>query len=409
MSNNAPAMVQANVIEVDISLVHPNPSNPRTIKDANFKKLVKSLKEFPQMLWKRPPVVVTNGDGYMALGGNKRTEAAKAAGYKTIPIMIADEWDAEQRKRFVVLDNDSSGEWDFQMLRDQYAMDFLLDTTSIMIPSRLLRGDNTLQDDFVPPDTDQVKTDIVPGTLITIGPHRLVCGSNGEARMVDLLMDGRLADLVVTDPVYGVDYIGKTKAKHEVTNDGKLTLPGILDGAFRQYMRVVRDGCPFYITAPAGPNLMAFLTALAENGVDTRQLMVWVKDSMVMGHSDYHYRHEMIILAYKPGKGRLGRGGEAWCGGNNQNTVFEYPRPQRNADHATEKPVDLFAQFMRNHSAIGDIVADLFVGSGTTMVAAHDLDRAAYCMDIDPRCCQVVVDRMKALDPKLQVKVHLPG
>ena len=140
-----------------------------------------------------------------------------------------------------------------------------------------------------------------------------------------------------------------------------------------------------------------FWEAIVGEGFEIRQQLIWVKDAAVMGHSDYHYRHEPILLCYKPGgKGRLGRGGEAWEGGNNQNTVLEFPRPKRNADHATEKPVDLWAVLIRNHSHREDIVADFFVGSGTTMVACHDLGRVAYCMELEPRCCQVVVDHLEA-------------
>lgn len=408
MSNATEQAVQATVIEVDITLVHANPTNPRTIKDGAFRKLVKSLKEFPQMLWKRPPVVVTQEDGsYMALGGNKRTDAARSAGYKTIPIMVADDWDADQRKRFILLDNDNSGDWDFGMLTQQYSLDVIMDISSIQIPSSLLRGSSSMQDDFTPPNLNEVVTTIKHGDIIEIGPHRLVCGDCGREDLVDLLMDGRQAQAIVTDPPYGVDYVGGTKDKHPVKNDSKKELPELLQRGFAQYMRIARPGCPVYVSHAAGPNAKIFWDIIGGEGFEIRQQLIWVKDAAVMGHSDYHYRHEPIILCYKPGgKGRLGRGGDAWEGGNNQNTVLEFPRPKRNADHATEKPVDLWALLIRNHSHPDDIVADFFVGSGTTMVACHDLGRVAYCMEKEPRCCQVVVDRMKALDPSLKVVHH---
>lgn len=398
------------IIEVDVAMVHENPENPRKISAAAFKKLVKSLEAFPEMLWKRPPVVITRPDGeYEALGGNKRSNAARKAGLKRIPIIIADDWTEEQRKRFIVLDNDNAGDWDFKMLAGQYSMTYLLEHTSISLPSSMLRTGSELQDGFEPTDLRAVVTDIVPGTLVIIGEHRLVCGDSGNTAMVDLLMNQRTVDLIVTDPPYGVNYVGKTKARHAVTNDGKETLPAILDGAFRQYFRVARPGCPLYVSHPAGSNQEMFWAALQATGHVIRQQLIWVKDAAVMGHSDYHYRHEPILLAYKPGeKGRMGRGGEHWQGGNSQNTVFEFPRPKRNADHGTEKPVDLWATFIRNHSTPEDLVADFFVGSGTTMVACHELGRVAYCMDIDPRCCQVVVDRMKALAPDLKVEVIKP-
>jgi DNA modification methylase len=400
---------QATIIEVPIERVHQNPANPRVIKDGSFNKLVASIKRFPEMLWKRPPVVVTDGDGYMALGGNQRLEASRKAGLKTVPILIADEWDPGQRKEFILRDNDDLGEWDFKQLTEQFSMTYLLEETGIMLPSSMLKGGPGEDDDFETPDLKDVVTAIKPGTLIEIGPHRIVCGDSGDQATVDLVMDGGQADLIVTDPPYGVDYVGKTGAKHAVTNDGKETLPAILSRAFTQCMRIAREGCPVYVSHAAGPNQKMFWEAIEAAGFEIRQQLIWVKDAGVLGHSDYHYRHEPILLAYKKGgNGRMGRGGEAWQGGNAQNTVLEFPRPRRNATHATEKPVELWALFIRNHSRSGSVVADFFVGSGTTMVCCQQLGRVARCIEIDPRCVQVVVDRMRALAPDLPVVVHQP-
>jgi len=397
-------MVQAAVIEVDIDLVHPNPSNPRTIKDANFKKLVKSLKEFPQMLWKRPPVVVTNGDSFMALGGNKRTEAAKAAGYKKIPIMIADDWDPEQRRRFIVLDNDQSGEWDFEMLKGQYDLAFLLDTTSIEIPSKFLLRGSSLDDEYEEPDIDNVVTTIVPGTLITMGPHRLICGDLLDEQVAQRLMDGKTARMIHTDPPYNVDYGSSKNPRHRIrsiANDKMGT--GAWEVFCTKMYDVFKWSCSgdIYMWGASGPEGMRMRLWLVEAGCHWSATIIWNKDQLVLSPANYQRRYEPCFYGWFKKS--------SFNGERTEVEVWDLDRPKQSKSHPTMKPVDLCARAVNNSSKADDIVLDIFAGSGSTMVASHQLGRRCYAGEIEPRYCQVIVDRMKALDPKLQVKIHLPS
>ena len=193
--------IKATIFEVDIDKVFENPANPRTIKAAAFKKLVKSIEEFPQMLWKRPPVCESQEDGtYMALGGNKRSEAARKAGLKRIPIMLADDWTAGQKKRFVVLDNDASGEWDFKMLSDQYDMSFILNSTSIQIPNAFANKSSQALDRIVEPPEIPVS---MKNDIWILGAHRIMCGDSTSKEQVDKLLNGATPEMMVTDPHTG--------------------------------------------------------------------------------------------------------------------------------------------------------------------------------------------------------------
>lgn len=213
MRTKSEPAIKATVIEVDIDQVFENPENPRTIKAAAFKKLVKSIEEFPQMLLKRPPVCETVADGrYMALGGNKRSEAARKAGLKRIPIMLADDWTAEQKKRFVVLDNDQSGEWDFKMLVGQYDMSFLLESTSIALPQSMFKGKGLTDPDAAPPAPKVAVSRL--GDVWCVGPHRILCGDSTKEEVIDKLMNGDMAVLVCADPPYGMG-----KEKDGIAND----------------------------------------------------------------------------------------------------------------------------------------------------------------------------------------------
>lgn len=269
-------MVQAAVIEVDINLVHPNPSNPRTIKDANFKKLVKSLKDFPEMLWKRPPVVVTDGDGYMALGGNKRTEAAKAAGYKTIPIMIADDWDYEQRKKFIVLDNDQAGDWDFDMLKGSYTMEFLLDMTSIQLPASLFRN-NDGQEDVLPEEPAEPVTR--SGDVWLLGDHRIMCGDSTVPSDVATLMNSRTGMTLHADPPYGM---GKQADGVENDNLYRAKLDEFQMKWWRAYRQHVLNNASVFIWGNA-PDLwrLWYVGGLSESEyLEMRNEIVWDKKNI---------------------------------------------------------------------------------------------------------------------------------
>ena len=381
---------------VKINQIKPNPKNPRTIKDERFEKLKKSIENFPDMLNKRPLVCFTDTDGkYVVLGGNMRLKAAKDLGLKELPIILADEWTEEQKAEFLIKDNVGYGEWEWQQLSNDWDNEKLNDW-GLEVPGFKLEAE-AQEDDYEIPD--ELQTDIVLGDLFEIGEHRLLCVDSTQTDTFKALFVEHLADLVVTDPPYNVAYEGKTKKKLTIENDS------MGDGDFYQFLydfytalgSYTKAGGSWYVWHAdlEGAN---FRNAMADAGIMVKQCLIWVKNSMVMGRQDYQSQHEPCLYGWKEGAAH------GWYSDRKQTTVLNFDRPSRNAEHPTMKPIPLFAYQIGNSSKQGDIVADGFGCSGTTMVACHQMNRKAYLVEFDPKYCQVIIDRMVKLDPSLQIK-----
>ena len=381
----------------NIAEIKPNPKNPRVIKDEKFAKLVKSITDFPQMLEKRPLVCFTDTDGKLVvLGGNMRLKAAKEIGLKELPVIIADDWTEEQKAQFLIKDNVGFGEWQWDELAADWDAQQLQDW-GLDLPKDFAIDPEAEEDDFEIPD--QVETDIVLGDLFEIGQHRLLCGDSTQTDTFKALFGEQLADLVVTDPPYNVAYEGKTKDALTIKNDS------MADGNFYQFLYDFYTALGSY-TKPGGAwyvwhadiEGINFRKAFVDSGFHLSSVLIWNKNTMVMGRSDFHWKHEPCLYGWKEGAAH------GWYSDRKQTTVLEFDRPSRNAEHPTMKPIPLFAYQIGNSSKQGDIVADGFGGSGTTMVACHQMNRKAYLVEFDPKYCQVIIDRMRKLDPSLVIK-----
>lgn len=374
---------------VAIKDLAPNPDNPRTITDAKFNALVKSIRDFPQMLEIRP--IIAN-KGLTVLGGNMRLKACIEAGLETVPVQIID-LTPEQEREFIIKDNVGFGEWDWQLIQSDWPEvgDWGLD-----IPEKFQIKLDAQEDDYVIPD--EVQTDIVLGDLFEIGPHRLLCGDSTQTDTFSRLFGEQLADLVVTDPPYNVAYEGKTKKKLTIDNDKQS------DGDFYQFLydfytalgSYTKAGGAWYVWF-ADVEIINFSKAFVDSGNKLAQMIIWKKNSIVMGRKDYHFIHEPCLYGWKEGAAH------GWYSDRKQTTILEFDRPTRNAEHPTMKPIPLFAYQIGNSSKQGDIVADGFGGSGTTMVACHQMNRKAYLVEFDPKYCQVIIDRMLKLDPEIKI------
>lgn len=380
------------MIVVPIHEIKANPNNPRLIKDEKFAKLVKSIKEFPEMLELRPIVV---NDDMVVLGGNMRLKACKEAGLIQIPVIKASSLTEEQQKEFIIKDNVGFGEWDWEMIANEWDSEQVTEW-GLDIPDFKIEAE-AQEDDYEIPD--EIQTDIVLGDLFEIGPHRLICGDSTQTDTFGILFGDQFADLVVTDPPYNVAYEGKTKEKLKISNDKQT------DGDFYQFLydfytslgSYTKSGGAWYVwhADSEGAN---FRKAMSDSGIMVKQCLIWVKNSMVMGRQDYHWQHEPCLYGWKEGAAH------GWYSDRKQTTVLNFDRPQRNAEHPTMKPVPLIAYQIGNSSKQGDIVADGFGGSGTTMVASHQIGRKCYMVEFDPKYCQVIVDRMRKLDPGIEIK-----
>jgi len=382
---------------VKISEVKVNPNNPRLIKDDKFKKLVQSVKDFPEMLNIRP--IVVNKD-MIILGGNMRFKACKEAGLKEVPIIITDLTE-EQQKEFLIKDNVSGGEWDWDMLANEWDVNDLKDW-GLDLPLDYNEVLEAEEDDFAIPEGG-IETDIVIGDLFEIGEHRLLCGDSTCSDTVAKLMNGEKADMVFTDPPYGVSYTGghNEKKRKGIEND---TLQGQdLTNLFRDSLLNAdlfsKDYSAFYIWYANGKAVETFLS-FSELNLEVRAVLCWYKVKSGLGAfmSQYIPNYEPCIYAFKKGKT------PQWFGASDEKTVWELKKESRNDYHPTQKPVELPSRALENSSKLKDIIYDCFLGSGSTMVASHQLKRKCYGMELDPKYCQVIIDRMRKLDETLIIK-----
>jgi site-specific DNA-methyltransferase (adenine-specific) len=255
---------------------------------------------------------------------------------------------------------------------------------------------DAVEDDFEA-DADAIETDIVIGDLFEIGEHRLLCGDSTDSDSVAKLMDGKKADMVFTDPPYGVDYQGGALTKRDkLDNDQKNT--NIYQEVLPNIILFTNDKSPMYIWHAAGYADMA--SHLWDNGIEIRSQIIWNKNMAQFGalSAQYKQKHEPCFYCFKKGSSPY------WYGPTNEVTVWDVSRESKNEFHPTQKPIELPSRALNNSSKIEDIILDLFLGSGSTMVASHQLNRKCYGMELDPKYCQVIIDRMLKLDPSLIVK-----
>tara|TARA_R110000782_G_scaffold1751_2_gene7298 strand:- start:648 stop:1844 length:1197 start_codon:yes stop_codon:yes gene_type:complete len=388
-----------NIEKVKLSKVKSNPNNPRLIKDDKFKKLVNSIKEFPEMLKIRP--IVVNED-MIVLGGNMRLKACKEARLKEVFIINAAELTDEQQREFIIKDNSGFGEWDWDMIANEWDTE-QLEEWGIDIP--VFDGDDVLEaeeDDFDVPDGGS-QTDIVLGDLIEIGEHRLLCGDSTCLDTVAKLMNGEKADMVFTDPPYNVDYGNSNNPRHKsrtILND--TMSDSDWDNFVREYMTnlLLFTNGNLYISM-SDKELGHMQSMFNECGGRWASFIIWVKDRLVLSGKDYHSRHETILYGWNEKiENRLR------VEDRKQDDVWEIKRPSTSDLHPTMKPIELIERMLNNSSRVGNLIFDLFLGSGSTMVAAHQLNRKCYGMELDPKYCQVIIDRMVNLDNTLKVKIN---
>ncbi len=372
--------------------------NPRKISEEKKQKLIESLEKFNLV---EIPVVNTDME---IIGGNQRITALMLVGRSDEEIDVRfpnRKLTKLEVKEYAIISNTHAGEFDFEILNIEFSdVDIGFDINGFDEWKRKM--DDALageveDDDFdVPVGGSQ--TDIVEGDIFEIGRHRLLCGSSTQTDTWKRLMGEDLADLVITDPPYNVSYTGKTKDALTIKNDS------MADGNFYQFLydfytalgSYTKAGGAWYVwhADSEGAN---FRRAMSDAGIMVKQCLIWVKNSMVMGRQDYHWKHEPCLYGWKEGAAH------GWYSDRKQTTVLNFDRPQRNAEHPTMKPIPLIAYQIGNSSKADDIVCDAFGGSGTTMVASEQMKRRCRMMELDPKYCQVIIDRMRKLNPNIKI------
>lgn len=361
--------------------VRPYEKNPRK-NDEAVKYVAESIRQFG---FKVPIVIDRDG---VIVAGHTRWKAAKKLKLEKVPCIVADDLTDEQIKAFRLADNKvaEKAEWDFDLLSEE--MDSLLDFDMSVFGFEDIEEEEpqeVTEDDYEAELPEEPKAK--PGDIYQLGNHRLMCGDSTIFSDVEKLMGGQFADMLLTDPPYNVNYEGKTKDKLKIEND-KMD-----DDKFRQFLAdvfsnanmLMKSGAVFYIWH-AGLQGYEFMGACADIGWKVRQCLIWNKNSLVMGRQDYQWKHEPCLYGWKEGT-------HLWASDRKQSTVIDYTRPTKNDLHPTMKPIGLFDYQIKNNTKGGDIVLDLFGGSGTTIMACEQNGRIGYMMEFDPKYVDCIIDR----------------
>jgi len=382
-----------------VSELKPLEKNPfKSVGDEQIKKIAKSIQEFERMMEIRRIVIDEENN---ILGGNKRYFALKKLGYKEIPdawIEKVEGLTEEQKKEFIVKDNAHWGsEWDYELL-GEWNVD--LDAWGVG-DVEFADEKEAKEDDYEIPD--EIETDIVLGDLIEIGEHRLLCGDSTDSDSVAKLMNGEKADMVFTDPPYGVSYEGgHNKKKRKGIENDNLQGQDLTDLFYESLMNAdlfSKDYSAFYIWYSTNKSVETF-ASFSRLNLSVRAVIAWYKVKSGLGSfmSQYIPNFEPCIYAFKNGKS------PQWFGASDEKSVWELKKDSRNEYHPTQKPIELPSRAIENSSKLKDIIYDCFLGSGSTMVAAHQLNRKCYGMELEPKYCQVIVNRMRNLDSNLVIK-----
>ena len=401
--------------KVAIGELKPNPNNPRIIKDDKFKKLVQSIKELPEMAEVRPIVVNTD---MVVLGGNMRLKAMREAGWKEVPIEVVD-WDEDKQRQFIIKDNVSGGEWDWEMLANQWDAEELNEWGLDLPDFEQAKELEAEEDDFEMPD--EVQTDIVLGDLFEIGEHRLLCGDSTDSDAVARLMNGEKADMVFTSPPYNSGgnsgtggYRGNDKREtKKFYNKQEISDNWTKEGYFKFCISILNNiSIISQDNTPVLWNVMYNANSRDDYGkvifsdlnpFTVKETIIWDKGvgMNICSTGILSRTCELIFLMSKGEKYYTNQLNDTywntWRISNKQGENMKW-------GHGASFPVQLPSEGIEKFSKINSLIYEPFTGSGTTMVAAHQLNRRCYGMELDVKYCDVIVQRMLKLDKTLKIK-----
>lgn len=382
---------------VDVEKLVPYHNNPKEHPEEQIDKIASSIKNYGFI---QP--IVTDKDNEVIIG-HGRLQAAKKLDLEKVPVIKKDDLTESEAKALRLADNRiAETDWEQEKLAVE-----LEQLTEAEDYEELITGFDedemseyldslTDEEDLEEPDTpevEQIETDIEEGDVYQLGDNRLMCGDATNEEHVETLMDGNKADMVFTDPPYGVEYSGGKKEREELENDKSGDLKKLLQESLQRIKEVKKDSTAIYLWF-AGNRSKTTYNAVFEAGFEPSAQLIWAKNIMAGGWSDYRYRHEPCI--YIRGE---------WHGGRTENTVWEVDR-ETELKHPTQKPVELPSRAIQNSSKKNDIILDLFGGSGSTLLAAEQTDRTCFMMELEPKYCQVIINRWEELTDKESEKLN---
>lgn len=379
---------------VDIEELNYFQEDLKEISEENFEKLrnviLKRGFSFPFFVW------INNGTNWILDGHHRYLVLTKLRkeGYDVPPLPVAyigAESLNEAKAKLLELNSN------YSKLNQKGFEKFTLDMPEIELVDIDLPGvvvekveekkEGNIDDDEVP-EVDKNQYGVVKGDIWLLGEHRLMCGDSTMIDDVEKLMDGEKADMVLTDPPYNVAYTGKTKDKLTIKNDSmnNESFYSFLKDVYTSLYTITGDGCAIYVfhADTEGKN---FRQAMTDSGWKLSQCCIWVKNCMVLGRQDYHRKHEPCLVGWKP------TSAHKWYGDRKQTTVWEFDKPSKSESHPTMKPVNLMCYPLENSSKTGDVIVDLFLGSGSTLIACEKTRRKCYGMELDPHYCSVIIKR----------------
>jgi DNA modification methylase len=388
-------MLGAKKIEmVSVDTLIPYAKNARTHSDEQVAQIAGSIKEFGF----NNPVLVDKDNSVIA--GHGRLMAARKLGYKEVPVVKLEHLTESQRKAYILADNRialNSG-WDTSMLSlelqelkddiDLSLLGFDADELDAML-NPIEETEGLTDEDSVPDVPVEPKTKL--GDIYIIGNHRLMCGDSTSIDAVEKLMDGQKADMVFTDPPYGVDYKG-------INNDSRDGLEDLLRGAFANYLAVSKSGASIYCFH--SDRCADVFHRVFREFFHFSSMIIWAKNSLTLSQTDYQSQHEPCLYGW------MNNGSHSWYSDRKQTSVWKFDK-ERFEGHTTPKPVGLVERAINNSSKGGDLIIDLFGGSGSTLIAAEKIGRQARLMELDPKYCDVIVKRWEDFTGKKAELVEL--
>ena len=392
------------IVKVDINELICPEYNPRQITDEEMEKLKNSINEFGYVA----PIIVNKHNNHI-IGGNQRYEALKSLGYTDVDVVFVDEPNLNREKALNLALNKISGEWDFiklaDILDDLELNDFDISLTGFddlelenfgIEDPKEQEPVEVVEDDYEEPD--ELEVTVQTGDIYVLGNHRLMCGDSTKIDDVEKLMNGKKADMVFTDPPYNVAYTGgmkkensklKSNNRNMIKND-KMDEDTFYNFLYNVYINLklnTKEKSAIYVFY-AHSMTRQFISSFQDAGLKQRSIIIWHKTSGGFGDFMAQYMN-----AYEPCI--YGSNGETvnWYGPNNEKTVWNMDKEKKCDLHPTMKPLELVGRAIKNSSKENDIVLDLFGGSGSTLISCEQLNRNCYMMELDPKYCQVIINR----------------
>lgn len=413
---------------VSLESLHPYEKNARAHGKEDLKAIIASIQDFGF----NDPIGVWNNT---IVEGHGRWLAAKEIGMETVPVIRLDELTDEQRKAYALAHNKTAelSNWDFDVLAAELKDISEFDMSQFGFDmSAVGEEEGEVQDDNFTEELPKSATTRL-GDIFKMGGHYLICGDSTKPETIQKLLQGQQVDLLLTDPPYNVDYVGKTKDALKIENDKKTDsdFHQLLVDAFRAADYGMKPGAAFYIWH-ADSEGYNFRGACREIGWQVRQCLVWNKNTFVLGRQDYQWKHEPCLYGWKDGAAHY------FVDDRTQSTVFEdkgndidhmkkeemkallkeifedkvsttvleEDKPSRSAEHPTMKPIKLLARQIKNSSKPGENVLDIFGGSGSTLITCEQLGRHCFTVELDPKYCDIIIKRWEDFTGQQAVKIN---